>query len=228
MNGRQDLSWSPRVPKAKIRQLYQSDARGTLDLDLLEEVGFTLLQRCQDILTIHQAKKGVVKCPRCDRQNQNTLIQRHFKPASDPRHEPIRCPSCGWQITWGEYSLSFKRRQLNPGGAVEVFQNYVQDYQAAVNASQKMLAVDRLIHEFHRSLIHPTGRPVCVNLIQGSLSDIVPFLDHLSYAGHLPARLQQQRQAWREEMGTTHWSQLIHQEGNEYGKTSPGTGHRSS
>jgi hypothetical protein len=45
-----------------------------------------------------------------------------------------------------------------------------------------MLLIDRLIHGFHWYL--KTGgptRPVAVNLIEGRLSDVVAFLDRLSY-----------------------------------------------
>lgn len=212
MNGRQELTWSPRLSKAKLRQLYQSDAGGLLDLDLLEEVGFCLLQRCRDILAISEAKQGRVACPRCAREGRQTTIQRQPVSSPDPRDEVICCSQCSWQITWGEYSLSHKRRQLNPGGAVDVFRRYAEKYPQASLPQHKMLLIDQLIHEFHRSLVHPTGRPVGVNLIQGQLTDVVPFLDQLTYANHLPPEILEQRRKWREEMQTTYWADLVRQD----------------
>ena len=53
-----------------------------------------------------------------------------------------------------------------------------------------MLAIDRLIHEFHYSLRQPRDlptRPVGVNLIQGRLRDVITFLNTLTYGeGTLP------------------------------------------
>lgn len=57
---RDDIHWSPRVPKWKLQRLYESEAQGMLDEDLLEDVGLTLLLRCEDILAIEEAKQGRV------------------------------------------------------------------------------------------------------------------------------------------------------------------------
>ena len=48
---------------------------------------------------------------------------------------------------------------------------------------EKMLAIDRLIHGFHWFYKEnsPT-RPVAVNLIEGRLSEVVAFLDRLTYS----------------------------------------------
>jgi hypothetical protein len=55
-DGRSEIRWSPRVPQWKIQRLYESDAQGLLDEELLDDVGITLWLRCRDILTIHEAK----------------------------------------------------------------------------------------------------------------------------------------------------------------------------
>ena len=41
---------SRRVPRHKIRRLYESDARGMLDEELLDDVGYGIYARCQDII----------------------------------------------------------------------------------------------------------------------------------------------------------------------------------
>ena len=53
--GADEIEWARRVPKSKIRRLYESDASGLLDEDLLEEVGSLLLQRCKSILNVADA-----------------------------------------------------------------------------------------------------------------------------------------------------------------------------
>ena len=62
--GRNEIRWTPRVPKAKIRRLYEADAQGIVDQELLDDVGTTLFARCQDILTIKAARMGHVRCDR--------------------------------------------------------------------------------------------------------------------------------------------------------------------
>lgn len=181
-DGRNEIEWARRVPKSKIRRLYESEARGLLDEDLLEDIGTLLLQRCKSILLVAEAQKGTVHCPRCERQGQASLIERRHT-SGDPRDQLLVCPSCGWQATWGEYHKSFRRHQLNPGGATASFSAYIQDYMVARTPQEKMIAVDRLIHEFHYSytcLPNQPTRPVGVNLIEGKLPDVIDFLNELT------------------------------------------------
>jgi GNAT superfamily N-acetyltransferase/predicted nucleotidyltransferase len=199
-NGRDEITWGGRVPRWKIRRLYEQDAQGLVDENLLDDVGTLLYQRCRSILHVADAKAGHVHCPRCDRQNRETLIQRPHR-HGDPRDALLTCPVCCWQITWGEYALSFKRHQLNPGGAIIAFSTYIQEYPRAISPQEKMLAIDRLIHEFHFSSAGQPGlptRPVGVNLINGKLVDVIDFLDELSRAG---APGEDVRQEWDERMG---------------------------
>ena len=202
MNGRDEIEWAPRVPKHKIRRLYESDARGLLDEDLLEDVGSMLFQRCQSILTVADAQKGIVHCPRCERQGLTSLIERQHT-HSDPRDQLLVCSRCGWQVTWGEYHLSFKRHQLNPGGATASFSAFLQNYSAAQTPQTKMIAVDRLIHEFHYSYRPrpdiPT-RSVSVNLIEGKLGDVIQFLDELAANQELPPATQAAYAGWRKNV----------------------------
>lgn len=55
------IHWSRRVPRHKVRRLYESDARGMLDEDLLEDVGFRIFVRCQAVVDVTEASKGGVK-----------------------------------------------------------------------------------------------------------------------------------------------------------------------
>ncbi len=201
-----EIEWGIRVPKWKLRRLYESDARGLLDEDLLDEVGFTLLERCRDILKIDSAQRGQIHCARCDRNGQTTLIARsptgtptgdpHGTPPGDPRNVLLTCPVCGWQITWGEYHRSFKRKQLNPGGATETFAAFAQNFPQARTPQAKMAAIDRLIHEFHysyQSMPDLPTRPVGVNLIEGHLEDVIAFLNELTFGDDA---------AWKETLAT--------------------------
>jgi hypothetical protein len=201
-DGRSEIRWSPRVPKWKVRRLYESDAQGMLDVELLDDVGITLLLRCRDILAIHEARvQGRVQCPRCARQQRETMIQRLPRSQQeDVRDEVLTCPACGLQITWGEYNLSFKRKQLHSGGAVTAFERYIRAYPAAPTPQAKMLAVDWLIYEFHYSLRAQPDlpiRPVGTNLIEGKVADVVRFLDELNYGDRPPPEMRENLAAWR-------------------------------
>jgi hypothetical protein len=209
-SARSEIRWPRRLSKAKLRRLYQADAQGIVDRDLLDDVGITLLLRCQAILDVAEARKGRVKCPRCARADslasktdarEPVVIQRHPTPG-DARDELLTCPACGWQITWGEYAKSYTRKQLHIGGAGPFFREYVRRYPAARTPQQKMLAIDRLIHQFHYSLRSEPDLPtrsVGPNLIQGKLGDVLLFLDELTYGPGSTEGLAAMRREWEDE-----------------------------
>lgn len=74
-----------------------------------------------------------------------------------------------------------------------------------------MLAIDRVIHEFHYSLRdapdRPT-RPAGVNLIAGKLEDVVTFLNQLSGLD-LPQPMRETEQVWREKYTSTFWPRFL-------------------
>ncbi len=187
--------WAPRLPKEKLRALYASEAGGHLDEALLQDVAATLFLRCRDIVRVARAKRGRLTCPECEIE---------FDRRRDPKTGSLldsrqTCPQCGWSLLWRDFIKSIQRRQLNAGGAAAAFEAYLQRYRAARRPAELLLAVDRLIHEFHYSLKQdpslPT-RPAAVNLLNGQLRDILPFLDALS--GNLPRAGEREavRQRW--------------------------------
>ncbi len=56
---------APRVNPSLIRRLYEVDAKGIVDEDLIDKVGYALYARCQSILEATEAHAGRVKCPEC-------------------------------------------------------------------------------------------------------------------------------------------------------------------
>ena len=114
-------------------------------------------------------------------------------------------------MTWHAYHRTFQRRQLNPGGAVTYFQSFVTDYRKAADPIKRMLAIDRLIHEFHysnRNQPDQPTRPAGVNLIVGDLADVVRFLDELSGL-ELPQAMRETEQVWRSNYEATYWPQFL-------------------
>jgi hypothetical protein len=199
MKNAKHISWNPRVSPHKIRKLYESHASGLIDEDLVEDVGITLYLRCQSILYVGDAQKGKVHCPECLNNNRDTIIQR----GSSGKEFLIVCPVCGWEITWGDYFRSYQGKQLSIGGAGDYFREYIKAYENANTLLEKMIAIDRVIHEFHYNILHGESQPTraaCVNLIEGTLTEVVAFLDELSCPDTSPEELRTSRQKWRETL----------------------------
>jgi len=195
-SGVSDISWAPRVSKQKIWRLYESEAAGLLDETLLDDVGISLYLRCQSILTVGQAQKGKVQCPRCSKSGRKTIIPR----TSSNKEAVIKCSQCSWSVTWGEYLQTYQGKQLSEGGAGEYLRAFLQRYEGAQTPKQKILAIDRVIHEFHyntvKNLSQPT-RAACVNLIEGKLTDVVAFLNALTYSNRTDRRIVRTRGGWK-------------------------------
>ncbi len=200
-----DITWSPRLRQSLLWQLYRSEAAGATDEHLLNEVGSILYHRCCDIIVVDHAVAGMVRCPRCRLREQESVIHRET-------HDPkaiLSCNVCQWQMTWDQYRKSFQRKQLNLGGAGPAFKSFVDQWPCAKSNQQKMLLVDRLIHEFHYSLRAqpnlPT-RPACVNLIEGNLTNVVAFLERLS-EGQTNSEFIQNFNTWKlnHKRNLDHW-----------------------
>lgn len=203
---RKDVKWSPRVSKSKLKRLYERTCQGIWDEDFINDVGMTLYMRCRDILMIHQAEsERKVTCPRCDRNGKITLIHR-----KGDRWTPMTCPVCGWMSTWVEYHGTFQRRQLNPGGAVTYFKDFMSAFERSHDPKERMLAIDRVIHEFHYSLRELPGQPTRaagVNLIDGKLSEVVAFLNELS-GMDMPDAFKETDRVWHAKQDSIQWDDI--------------------
>src|SRR5260370_19635440 len=80
-----EVRWAPRVNPHKIRRLYDTHARGIVDDELIEEVGFALYSRGKSILIATEAHAGRVQCPRCGNIVPTSRIGTPFSSASSAR-----------------------------------------------------------------------------------------------------------------------------------------------
>jgi|WetSurMetagenome_2_1015567.scaffolds.fasta_scaffold555367_1 hypothetical protein len=185
-------TWPPRVKPYLIRQLYESDAQGALDADLLDEVGWALYSRCDSFLLAQEAFRGSVRCPQC-----RTPVPRQVQPK-----EILRCPACGWECAHRAFMESLKDQQLSGGPeVVALFQGYLDAFPKAKAPAEKMLLIDGLIHSFHLFLRSGRpGRPVAINLINGPQEFVINFLDHLSAGPASTPGVQESMQEWRKKM----------------------------
>jgi hypothetical protein len=181
--------WAPRVPKHQIRQLYETDALGIHDRDLIDEVGYALLARCQSFIAANRAVAGEATCPCC-----GAIVSHRGQ-----KEEWLRC-ACGWQLTWGAYFSTIQRKQLSGAEPVlRLFREYVAAYPAARTARDRMLLIDRLLHGFHWYYKDNTPtRPVAINLVEGRLGDVIAFLEDLTYGEHSTPATRETYATWDE------------------------------
>jgi hypothetical protein len=200
MSDRSEIEWAPRVSLTKIRALYINEARGTCDDELIEEVGFGLLARCRSILEYTAAcETGEVRCMRCAKQGQTSIIQRNLNKPS----MLIRCPVCGWQVRWRVYKAESENAdgQLIAGHAGDAFTRYAAVYPQCRTREEKILAIDRLIHEFHWILVKKdqparANKTAAVNLLRGNILQVLTLLNELTYGENTPPELIEEKVRW--------------------------------
>ncbi len=202
MSDRSEIVWAPRVSLSKIRSLYIAEASGTCDDEQVNEVGYGLYSRCIAILEFTRACEGQVQCKHCARTGTSTWILRHsLKP-----NELLQCPKCGWQVRWRVYVTESEKvdGQLHAGNARAAFENYVEQFPNCQTREEKLVAIDRLIHEFHWIMIDESQgkvphKPAGVNLLRGSSSQVVEMLNELTYGDHTPPALAAARDWWQSQ-----------------------------
>lgn len=159
------VRWAPKLPVARIVRLYEADAKLVRDDALVDDVGWRLLARCQDILLVTDSK---VVCPEC----RTTFVVPWI---GEPADRISTCPGCGWSITAEDYHATFEHRDLVGSGAREAFAEYVRRFPHLETYSEKMLAIDRLVHT-----VHTTGGVAARNLFEGRGREVLATLDALA------------------------------------------------
>ncbi len=182
-------SWAPRVPKHKIAQLYATDAKGIVDEELIDEVGYAIFARCKSILAATEAARGRAGCPKCKQ------IIKH----SGGKEEILQCNSCQWQGSWKAYQKSYQHKQLSAGGMEQFFKEYVDQFPKTRRPREKMILIDTLIHRYHWEMTADISRPGAVNLISGRMRDVIDFLDKLSYGEKSTPTTKENKAAWRDK-----------------------------
>jgi hypothetical protein len=189
--------WSPRVSKSKIARLYTSVGKGLVDEELIDEVGFSLLARCESVLRATVAGEGRgAHCPSCD-----SLVE--FTTWED---EDLECGSCGWRCPKRAYMKTMKYKRLFAGGMKPFLREFVREFPRARTHSERFILIDTLIHRYHWQYAGKAGRPGAGCLIEGKLKNIMPFLDTLSYGENVPEEVQATREEWRRIWSDSHWN----------------------
>jgi len=169
------FQWAGKVSRRDIRRLYESDAQGLLDRDLLDKVMFTIQARVSDMFEVRQAQTfGRVRCRAC-----GSLIPELLRMRSTNKDNPLVCSGCGWRTTCGEFMASYTGKDMLPGSRKELFEEFLERFPSARLPEEKILLLDWLIHEFHvQSGV--SRRLVAMNIIQGSREQLVQLLSTLA------------------------------------------------
>jgi hypothetical protein len=183
--GAEEIRWARRVRPETIRRLYTLDAKGIVDDELIDEVGYALYARCLSIQVVMRAHFGRATCPRCRNEVRHT----------GRKDEALAC-ACGWSATWAAYHATYKGKQLVGGNAYPLVKAVINRWPLARTARDKMLEIDGLIHACHEDAKQRWARPAACNLIEGNMTEMIAFLDELAYGAGSTPGLEEQRTRW--------------------------------
>ena len=196
-------TWAPRVTRWEIARLYHTDARGLRDEELADKVGYAFLARIRDILTVTDAHHGRVHCPECE-----AITPRpQSKTRMNADKQIVKCENCGWQLPWGDYYKSYRNKHLLAGGMGPFFREFLAEFPAARGYTQKIILIDTLIHRYHWELEGDPGGPGAVGLIGGTRSEVIAFLNELTYGRQSTPGLPENRRRWRKKLGWANWTE---------------------
>jgi hypothetical protein len=191
MPGQDKFHWARRVARRDIQRLYDSDARGMLNEELLDQIHFAIHARVCDMFDVREAQQtGRVKCREC-----GEYVQEPLRFGLKNKNNVLQCPKCGWQVTCGEFYESYTGKSMLPGSATGLFETYLERFPNAKTPSEKMLLIDWLIHQFH--VMQGVARmPVGENVIQGTTEQVRELIESLAGgAGATPGLSS--LEAWR-------------------------------
>jgi len=190
-----EIKWARRVRQDKIRRLYTLDAKGIVDEELIDEVGYAMLARCEAIRKVTRAHFGRAACPRCE-----SIIEHN-----GDKSAVLSC-ACGSSTTWGEYHRTYKGKQVVGGAAYPMFRAFIQRWPQTRTPRDKMLAIDALIHAAQGEFKGGMGRPAACNLIEGTMRGLIRFLDDLAYEDASTAGVRQTKAQWDAGTRGASWS----------------------
>lgn len=180
--------WAGRVAKWKIARLYEDDARGMHDEDLLNDVAYALLERCKSMLVVEEVRTGRATCPICE-----AVIQHAAQKGS-----LLECKNCDWTGSWDDYRASLDGRHLIAPGLLPFCQEYIRQLPLLQTPKEKMYWIDWLIHRCHWEGTALPGQPGAVCLVQGRAQDVNEFLSALSAGTYRPGSAVDLDQYWTE------------------------------
>lgn len=161
------IKWSPKLQPKLLQRLYELNATGINDDELIDDVGIRLYLRCESIILITQKS---FMCPECGN-----------KVKFENNDEIVICKNCDSKYFKSKYHESYRHKDLWQGNAGIYFFEFYKKYPSAKTFNEKLIAIDTLIHSFHiDAKFGLPNRTSGNNLIEGSLKQVVEILDKLS------------------------------------------------
>jgi hypothetical protein len=80
------------------------------------------------------------------------------------------------------------------------YRAFLAAYEQSRTARDKLLLIDRLIHAFHWETRQGPLRPAGTSLIEGSLADVVGFLDQLSASPDSTPSIGETKARWQQQL----------------------------
>jgi len=175
------FKWCKKVSRSDLYRLYQDEAKGLLDENLLEDIGLTFYTRCKQAKEARACMdKGQIICHHCGR----ILNAGRVSPTGSvlvSGSSIINC-ECGYSYTYREYRRSCNAVNMPGGRAYPIFEHFLQKWPGCKDVKSKMFLIDWLIHKCHVTLMsREEGRSVCINLIEGTLKQIADLIVKLAY-----------------------------------------------
>jgi hypothetical protein len=176
------IKWSKKVPQELISRLYNQSVSGIEDDELIDEVGYALYARCESIISVTNGHER--KCLLCSKCGKDVPLGENI----------FSCPCGGCNATWEEFRKSYKNKQLYAANALPIFLDFHRDFPKAKTYGEKLICIDCLIHSFHIAMSYhkeldnydienenvAVNRPTGANVIEGTLTEVILFLDKLS------------------------------------------------
>lgn len=163
------FKWPDKLNITKLKQLYLLDSKGIPDEVLTDEIGLTLYLRCKyGKEDMELLERYMIRCHNC-----NSVIEGH---------DDFRECKCGYQYSYREYRRNYRKNNMPSGAAAKVFDEYIQNWIRAQGYNSKMILIDKLLHEFHLSLVSGAiHRPVAMNFIDGTREKVTNIINELAY-----------------------------------------------
>lgn len=162
------FKWPDKLNVTKLRRLYLEDAKGLKNEELADEIGYCLYIRCKsgkDDMDIMEQYK--IRCHNCGKVLDS--------------NEDFRECSCGNQYSYKEYRRNYRRNNMPTGAASAIFNEFAQMWPTYKTYEEKMIAIDKLLHEFHLNLVSgAVHRPVAMNFIDGTRERIEKIILELA------------------------------------------------
>ena len=163
------FKWPDKLNITKLKQLYLLDSKGIPDEVLADEIGLTLYLRCKyGKEDMELLERYMIRCHNC-----NSVIEGH---------DDFRECKCGYQYSYREYRRNYRKNNMPSGAAAKVFDEYIQNWIREQGYNSKMILIDKLLHEFHLSLVSGAiHRPVAMNFIDGTREKVTNIINELAY-----------------------------------------------